>query len=142
MASKSYEKVTLSANKKVVSKTTFTNSRGLQRSSEKKITGSVLMKSAKKTPIVAQSAQAPRIMKSPQKERNIPSNVVPKRMKSPVKQQRAESPNYNASPDFNRALAREMYIDSTVHMVAANGKGKNSPMKVKPGQMNLFHPGG
>jgi hypothetical protein len=44
------------------------------------------------------------------------------------------------SPDINRALARELYVESTVNVV--NPSSKNSPGKVKPGQMNLFNPKG
>ena len=42
-------------------------------------------------------------------------------------------------PEFNRALARELYVDSTVNVVNAK---RNSPGKVKPGQMNFFNPKG
>ena len=34
-------------------------------------------------------------------------------------------------PDINRALARELYVESTVNVV--NPSSKNSPGKVKPG---------
>jgi len=44
------------------------------------------------------------------------------------------------SPELNRALARELYIESTVNVV--NAGGKNSPSKIRPGQMNLFNPKG
>lgn len=44
------------------------------------------------------------------------------------------------SPDVNRALARELYVESTVNVV--NPSAKNSPSKIKPGQMNLFNPKG
>ena len=45
------------------------------------------------------------------------------------------------SPDVSRAIAREMYVDSTVNVVNPTGQRKNSPSgRVKPGQMNLFHP--
>jgi hypothetical protein len=38
----------------------------------------------------------------------------------------------------NRALARELYVESTVNEV--NPRSKRSPGKIKPGQMNLFNP--
>lgn len=41
-------------------------------------------------------------------------------------------------PEVNRKLARQLYVESTVNDVVSYGK--NSPNKVKPGQMNLFHP--
>ena len=44
------------------------------------------------------------------------------------------------SPDIHRALARELYVDSTVNVVNPTGRRSKSPSKVKPGQMNLFHP--
>jgi hypothetical protein len=37
------------------------------------------------------------------------------------------------SPDINKQIAKELYIDSAVNVV--KGKGKKA---VKPGQMNLF----
>ena len=40
--------------------------------------------------------------------------------------------------DLNRAVARELYVDSTVNVVNPKGRGAN----VKPGQMNLFNPKG
>jgi len=43
-------------------------------------------------------------------------------------------------PDLNRAIARELYVDSTVNVV--NPTGKMNGAKVKPGQMNLFNPKG
>lgn len=43
-------------------------------------------------------------------------------------------------PDLNRAIARELYVDSTVNVV--NPTGKYNGAKVKPGQMNLFNPRG
>jgi len=47
------------------------------------------------------------------------------------------------SPDVSRAIARELYVDSTVNVVNPSGQRKSkSPSKVKPGQMNLFHPTG
>ena len=45
-------------------------------------------------------------------------------------------------PEVNRALARELYVDSTVNVVNPSGGKKGSPSKVKPGQMNLFNPRG
>ena len=42
-------------------------------------------------------------------------------------------------PEINRALARELYVDSTVNVVNPTS---NSPPKIKPGQMNLFNPKG
>jgi hypothetical protein len=56
-----------------------------------------------------------------------------------ISRQRSPSPTRGFSPDINRALAREMYIESTVNVVSP---GKNSPAKIKPGQMNLFNPKG
>ena len=44
------------------------------------------------------------------------------------------------SPDVSRAIARELYVDSTVNVVNPTGRRSKSPSKVKPGQMNLFHP--
>lgn len=44
------------------------------------------------------------------------------------------------SPDVSRAIARELYVDSTVNVVNPTGRKSKSPSKVKPGQMNLFHP--
>ena len=41
---------------------------------------------------------------------------------------------------MNRALARELYVDSTVHVVNPTSRRKSD--KVKPGQMNLFNPKG
>ena len=43
-------------------------------------------------------------------------------------------------PELNRAIARELYVDSTVNVV--NPSGKMNGAKVKPGQMNLFNPRG
>ena len=41
-------------------------------------------------------------------------------------------------PEVNRALARELYVESTVNEV--NPRSKKSPGKIKPGQMNVFNP--
>lgn len=46
------------------------------------------------------------------------------RSRSPAKQAIHQS-------DINRAIAREMYVDSTVNVV--NPTSKNSPGKIKPG---------
>ena len=43
-------------------------------------------------------------------------------------------------PEINRAVARELYVNSTVNVV--NPSSRKSPSKVKPGQMNLFNPKG
>lgn len=43
-------------------------------------------------------------------------------------------------PEVNRAIARELYVNSTVNVV--NPSSRKSPSKVKPGQMNLFNPKG
>ena len=37
-------------------------------------------------------------------------------------------------------MARELYVDSTVNLVNPSGLRKSTIGKVKPGQMNLFHP--
>ena len=50
-----------------------------------------------------------------------------------------ENVDHVLDPEINRALARELYVDSTVHVV---GGGKKKGKGVKPGQMNLFHPKG
>jgi len=42
--------------------------------------------------------------------------------------------------EINRALARELYVDSTVNVV--NPSNRRNGGKVKPGQMNLFNPKG
>lgn len=41
-------------------------------------------------------------------------------------------------PEVNRAIARELYVDSTVNVVNPRTKGGG----IKPGQMNLFNPKG
>ena len=41
-------------------------------------------------------------------------------------------------PEVNRAIARELYVDSTVNVVNSKLKGGG----IKPGQMNLFNPKG
>ena len=54
--------------------------------------------------------------------------------------ERRQSPSpARMSPELNRALARELYVESTVNVVSP---GKNSPSKIRPGQMNLFNPKG
>ena len=56
---------------------------------------------------------------------------------SPGRKSPSRSP-IKMSPDINRAVARELYIDSTVNVVnKVNGKPN-----IKPGQMNLFNPKG
>lgn len=40
-------------------------------------------------------------------------------------------------PELSKALAREIYVDSNINVVSPS---RNSPGKVKPGQMNLFNP--
>ena len=42
-------------------------------------------------------------------------------------------------PEVNRAIARELYVDSTVNVV---NQGSKSANKVIPGRMNLFNPKG
>ena len=42
--------------------------------------------------------------------------------------------------EINRALARELYVESTVNVV--NPSNRRNGGKVKPGQMNLFNPKG
>ena len=44
-------------------------------------------------------------------------------------------------PEVNRALARELYVDSLVNVVNPSAK-KGTGGKVIPGQMNLFNPSG
>lgn len=62
----------------------------------------------------------------------------PKRYASPGRRQE----NYGVlDPELNRALARELYVDSTVNVVNPSGRRKSNA-KVKPGQMNLFNPKG
>ena len=39
--------------------------------------------------------------------------------------------------EYNRAIARTLYVESTVNVV--NTRSKSSYAKVKPGQMNLFN---
>ena len=39
--------------------------------------------------------------------------------------------------EYNRAVARTLYVESTVNVV--NTRSKSSYAKVKPGQMNLFN---
>ena len=59
----------------------------------------------------------------------------PGRAGSPTKYQNKDKA---FDQEINKALARELYIDSTVNVVkAVDGKYSG---KVKPGQMNLFQP--
>ena len=44
-------------------------------------------------------------------------------------------------PEVNRALTRELYVDSLVNVVNPSAK-KGGGGKVIPGQMNLFNPSG
>lgn len=56
----------------------------------------------------------------------IAEPLVPRRGGSPMR----------TSPDINRAIARELYVDQVVNVV--NGGSPN----IKQGQMNLFNPKG
>jgi len=64
-----------------------------------------------------------------------PRKGSPGRLGSPTRYHLNESVY---DPDVNRALARELYVDSTVNVV--NPSSRASPGKVRPGQMNLFNP--
>ena len=48
--------------------------------------------------------------------------------------------DYTLGPEVNRAVARELYVNSIVNVV--NPSSRKSARKVKPGQMNLFNPKG
>ena len=63
------------------------------------------------------------------------------RVSSPSRVAGGYSAAYTLDPEINRAVARELYVNSTVNVVSGGGTRK-SPNKVKPGQMNLFHPKG
>jgi len=90
---------------------------------------------AKRSSIVTKSTrlESPKKLNPNESVNNVASTAqIGSRQKSP-------SPN-RLSPDVSRALARELYIESTVNVV--NAGGRKSPSKVKPGQMNLFNPQG
>jgi len=57
-------------------------------------------------------------------------------MKSPTR----KYADFTHETEINRALARELYVESTVNVV--NPSNRRSGGKVKPGQMNLFNPKG
>jgi len=69
----------------------------------------------------------------------------PKRLSSPGRRSPLKSPSrkyadYTIDTEINRALARELYVESTVNVV--NPSNRRTSGKVKPGQMNLFNPKG
>ena len=65
----------------------------------------------------------------------------PKRLNSPSKTQYIQSyiedNQVSLSPEVNKAIAKELYIDSVINVVSPK-KGDKSG--VIPGQMNLFNP--
>ena len=65
----------------------------------------------------------------------------PKRLNSPSKAQYIQSyiedNQVSLSPEVNKAIAKELYIDSVINVVSPK-KGDKSG--VIPGQMNLFNP--
>lgn len=62
----------------------------------------------------------------------------PGRKSSPKKMRGIGYANH-FDPEVNRAIARELYVDSTVNVV---NPGAKSTSKVVPGRMNLFNPKG
>lgn len=77
------------------------------------------------------------VLKSPKR-----SMRSPKRLSSPGRRGSPERKYADITMDteVNRALARELYVESTVNVV--NPSSRKSAGKVKPGQMNLFNPRG
>ena len=70
---------------------------------------------------------------------NEVSRIGGNRSRSPNRGYGGGVPLDDEVPEFNRALARELYVESTVNVVNPNSR---SPAKIKPGQMNLFNPKG
>lgn len=97
------------------------------------MTQSALYKDIQMTALTQQALKSPKRMRSPKR-----STASPVRGASPSK--RYGQQEYTLDPEVNRAVARELYVNQTVNVVSASGK--KSPSKVKPGQMNLFHPKG
>ena len=85
------------------------------------------------TSMTSQALRSPNRLRSPKR-----SMASPGRVPSPSK--RINGFDTGLDPEVNRAVARELYVNSTVNVV--NPSSRKSPSKVKPGQMNLFNPKG
>ena len=86
------------------------------------------------TSMTSQVLKSPNRLRSPKR-----SMASPVRAGSPSKRSAVVIDN-GIDPEINRAVARELYVNSTVNVV--NPSSRKSPSKVKPGQMNLFNPKG
>ena len=77
------------------------------------------------TSMTQQALRSPnRRLRSPKRSMASPGRRSPGRKGEGV-------PEYTMDPEVNRAIARELYVNSTVNVV--NPSSRKSPSKVKPG---------
>lgn len=77
------------------------------------------------TSMTSQVLRSPKKLRSPKR-----SMASPVRVGSPSKRSAIFADN-GLDPEINRAVARELYVNSTVNVV--NPSSRKSPTKVKPG---------
>ena len=70
------------------------------------------------------------VLRSP-KRRSPRKNASPLRQTSPMRRAGGYEYTQEYDPEINRAVARELYVNSTVNVV--NPSSRKSPNKVKPG---------
>lgn len=110
-------------------------SESFRKKSPMRMTQSALYKDLQMTSMTQQALRSPDRLRSPKR-----SNASPVRQGSPLRRGAGTGYEYSMDPEINRAVARELYVNSTVNVV--NPSSRKSPSKVKPGQMNLFNPKG